>query len=199
MNQARGYLLLMFFFAVSACGRLGYDSVNTQSLLLDSDQDGVPDSEELFGDSDGDGLANFLDDDDDGDSLPTAFEVSEEAKAGGDVDGDGTVAYLDTDSDGDGILDSEELGDDLDGDGLPNFLDTDSDGDGIPDSDDADTFCADGRKDFSESDVDCGGAGCSGCADEKSCSVNTDCQSMECGSTGTCIATSCSDGQKEWG
>ena len=49
---------------------------------------------------DGDGLANRLDTDSDGDAIPDAVEGT------GDTDGDGVPDYLDVDSDGDGIPDA---------------------------------------------------------------------------------------------
>ncbi|RME55293.1 hypothetical protein D6777_01000 [Candidatus Woesearchaeota archaeon] len=45
--------------------------------------------------------------------------------------------------------------------------------------------CSNGVQDGDETDVDCGGSICSGCADSKSCSVNEDCQSNNCDG-GTC-------------
>jgi hypothetical protein len=102
----------------------------------DSDGDGIPDFIEGPGDADGDGVPNLYDEDSDGDGIPDAVEGSE------DSDGDGTPDFLDADSDDDGIPDSEEAGDspadplDTDGDGVPDYLDDDSDNDGIPDSED---------------------------------------------------------------
>ncbi|QQR91093.1 MAG: hypothetical protein IPJ88_05000 [Myxococcales bacterium] len=192
------YLLTFALVASTACGRLGYDpsdSPENQSAL-DSDGDGVPDSLELLQDTDGDGLLNVFDPDDDGDSLPTSVELAQENLLGEDIDSDGLFAYLDLDSDGDGLLDAEELAEDLDGDGIPNFLDTDSDGDGIPDSEDTDTYCSDGRSNFAESDVDCGGGSCPLCSDGASCMNNNDCQSLICGDNKTCMPTGCSDGKR---
>jgi hypothetical protein len=94
---------------------------------LDTDGDGVPDRLERFTgdiDSDGDGLFNHEDPDDDGDGLSTRDEGS------GDTDGDGMPDYLDDDDDNDGVTTKDELaadggtGDD-DGDGVPNYRDTD--------------------------------------------------------------------------
>ncbi|MDH3767554.1 MAG: hypothetical protein OES99_03775, partial [Gammaproteobacteria bacterium] len=111
-------------------------------------------------DTDGDGILDGIDPDDDNDGIPDATEGS------GDPDGDGIINSLDIDSDGDGIVDNVEaqaegsylapLGSDLDGDGLddrydsdnggaaiiivntdtldqPDYLDTDSDNDGVGD------------------------------------------------------------------
>ena len=105
----------------------------------DSDHDSVLDRDEQPGDSDGDTIPDYLDPDDDGDDIPTATEVADEAGLGGDVDGDTVPAYLDTDSDGEGELDLAEGTGDLDGDGVPNYLDpdtapADTDGDTVIDT-----------------------------------------------------------------
>ena len=52
--------------------------------------------------------------------------------------------------------------------------------------------CSDTFKNQDESDVDCGGTSCSGCAAGKTCNINTDCQSTVCGS-GICVSASCGD------
>jgi chitodextrinase len=97
----------------------------------DADGDGVPNIEEDVNDdgnphnddSDSDGLSNYLDPDDDDDTIPTCIEISDGNQYGQDVDTDGTPNYLDTDSDGDGLMDYEEGTGDHDGDGIPNYLD----------------------------------------------------------------------------
>ncbi|SKA86903.1 hypothetical protein SAMN02745130_02752 [Thiothrix eikelboomii] len=97
----------------------------------DSDSDGIDDKTEAGSnptkpiDTDGDGLANLLDADDDNDGIPTKEEVSK------DTDQDGNPNYLDTDDDGDSILTKDEGTKDTDQDGSPNYLDADDDGDGI--------------------------------------------------------------------
>ncbi|MCO4773108.1 MAG: hypothetical protein KDA24_23945, partial [Deltaproteobacteria bacterium] len=80
-------------------------------------------------DTDGDGLCNGGDADDDGDGIPDIVEVG-----AGDPDGDGIPSDQDTDSDGDGIDDIVEGTNDADGDGILDAYETDSDDDGIPDS-----------------------------------------------------------------
>ena len=94
----------------------------------DGDGDGIDDATEGGGDTDGDGIPNYLDPDSDGDGIPDLDE--------GDVDSDtdGIPDYLDTDSDNDGIPDRVEGDSDSDGDGVPEYQDIDSDNDGIPDS-----------------------------------------------------------------
>jgi hypothetical protein len=79
--------------------------------------------------SDGDGVPDILDADDDGDGLDTLREQQELSP-----DGDGVPNFLDADSDNDGRPDSVELDADDDDDAIPNFVDADDtdgrDGDG---------------------------------------------------------------------
>ena len=65
--------------------------------------DGWLDTAETDADTDGDGLANYLDADSDGDGIPDAMESF------ADTDGDGIPNIWDTDSDGDGMPDSWEF------------------------------------------------------------------------------------------
>ena len=105
----------------------------------DDDGDGVPNVFEDFNgdgdltndDTDGDGIANYLDADDDGDNVPTSVELQLDVDGNPtDTDGDGDADYLDTDDDGDGILtinedanmDGDPTNDDADGDGVPDYL-----------------------------------------------------------------------------
>jgi hypothetical protein len=46
--------------------------------------------------------------------------------------------------------------------------------------------CYDNEKNGDETDVDCGGPKCPGCAAGKSCKTQSDCRSRVCGSAGTC-------------
>jgi len=94
----------------------------------DSDGDGISDVVEWDDDVDGDATPNHLDLDSDGDGIPDSEEGT------GDPDWDGLLNFLDTDSDNDSMDDSEEGTGDPDGDGVPNYLDTDSDGDWVSDS-----------------------------------------------------------------
>lgn len=77
---------------------------------VDHDGDNVPSEEEGMGtgqDTDGDGIPDYLDVDDDGDNVLTRIEIEVEAsgQAGGypDSDGDGTPDYLDSDDDNDQV------------------------------------------------------------------------------------------------
>lgn len=118
---------------------------------LDSDGDGVPDSEDAFPqdasetlDSDGDGIGNNADTDDDSDGVPDVddafpFDPTESV----DTDGDGIGNNEDTDDDNDGVADTDDafpLDDaestDFDGDGIGDRADQDDDNDGVADTDD---------------------------------------------------------------
>ncbi len=97
-----------------------------QSEINDHDFDGVPSYlEDVDGDlslgnddTDGDGVQDFIDIDDDGDGTLTIEEDLEDIDSDVDSSGDG---ILDNDLDGDG----DPTNDDTDGDGIPNYLDTD--------------------------------------------------------------------------
>ena len=73
---------------------------------------------------DNDGDIPPLDEDDDNDGIPTAFEVAAEALAPN-VDGDNIPAWDDLDSDGDILLDEQEGPGDYDNDGIPAIVDLD--------------------------------------------------------------------------
>lgn len=94
-------------------------------VVTQDDLDGVPTQDELpeDQDSDADGIFDFIDVDDDGDNVPTAFELDVFNADGDndpltnplDTDGDGLPNYLDPDDDGDGVLTiDEDLNGDLD-------------------------------------------------------------------------------------
>ncbi|MFK8029058.1 MAG: OmpA family protein [Gammaproteobacteria bacterium] len=119
-------------------------------------------TDDVTTDSDGDGILDLTDPDDDNDGIPDVTEGT------GDADGDGIPNSLDIDSDNDGIVDNVEAqpegsytppsNSDMDMDGLddaydpdnggtpivvantdgagdqPDYLDDDSDNDGVPDS-----------------------------------------------------------------
>jgi len=117
--------------------------IGTDPHNADSDGDSLSDGFEVGSDwsaprdSDGDGRIDAMDPDDDGDGIPTLYEVDFAANLV-DTDGDGVPDYLDLDSDGDGYPDSVEGYIDTDHNGVPDFRDLDSDGDGILDADEVD-------------------------------------------------------------
>lgn len=136
---------LIFLFSICCTPTLwAQDSAGTchaHAGWLDSDGDRIPDIIEGSVDLDGDGLANYLDDDADGDGIPDSSEAyNNPAPLNLDVDGDGiddaydaseTFAGIDNNNDG---VDDTMLPVDTDDDGLADFLDTDSDNDGLPDA-----------------------------------------------------------------
>lgn len=142
----------------SGTGQGGSDTSEPQTWTItaagctDADLDGIADEIDPeitpLVDTDGDGIYDVLDDDDDNDGILDVDEGSGVI----DTDGDGIPDSLDTDSDDDGILDADETGDsdqdgigdseepagddvltDTDGDGITDDIDTDDDGDGISD------------------------------------------------------------------
>ena len=131
-------------------GRMDVTVQGTLALCIDLDEDGIPKTDEdLNGDgnptnddTDGDGIPDYLDPDDDGDTVPTVMEDpdGDGNPLNDDTDGDGKPNYLDADDDGDTVLTKQEdpngdgnpLNDDTDGDGKPNYLDADDDGDTVP-------------------------------------------------------------------
>jgi len=94
-------------------------------------------------DTDGDGVGNNDDTDDDNDGYPDSeddFPLN--SNEWEDTDGDGIGNNSDTDDDNDGVLDQDDAMPldyketlDTDGDGIGNNADTDDDGDGIKDND----------------------------------------------------------------
>ena len=127
----------------------------------DTVNDGRIDLFQLAGDTDGDGIEDVVDGDDDndgygdsGDRFPRdaaewadrdsdgvgdnsdAFPMDEDEQR--DTDGDGTGDNADTDDDGDGVADDSDPHPlDTDDDGTDNALDDDDDGDGVADTNDA--------------------------------------------------------------
>jgi hypothetical protein len=158
----------------------------TKHNKADSDDDTVNDYIETNGgqpgiDTDGDGVVNGMDENDDGDCVLTKVE---DPDGDGDptndnTDGDSDLNYLDNDDDADSILscdedadgDGDPTNDDTDGDGIVNYLDPndndgpdgDLDNDGIrnaddncvltPNTDQAD-MDGDGQGDVCDDDVD---------------------------------------------
>ncbi|CAH8294393.1 hypothetical protein EV196_108208 [Mariniflexile fucanivorans] len=89
-------------------------NVHIKTVLTEDDNDGI--SAEIEGytnDTDGDGILDYLDEDDDGDNVLTKNEKPDPDGDGDlsdaqDTDGDGTPDYLDTDDDDDGVLTIDE-------------------------------------------------------------------------------------------
>jgi hypothetical protein len=114
-------------------------TVMITTTLLKDDNDGIPAHlEDINGngnldddDTDGDGIPNYLDPDDDGDNVLTKDE--------------------NPDPNGDGVLNDAQ---DTDGDGIPDYLDNDDDGDGILTRDEeSDTQDQNPRNDVSDATV----------------------------------------------
>ncbi len=166
-------------FTYTLCDNISNCSTATVTILvnpigvdLDADNDGIVDSFEdlnLDGDNDpatdptdtdGDGIADYLDIDSDDDGIPDNVEAQTTAdytapsgidannnglddvyeNGGGlgilpvDTDGDGLPDYVDTDSDNDNVPDNIE-GHDMDNNGIPDvvFIGSDKDNDGLDD------------------------------------------------------------------
>lgn len=117
-----------------------FGQINGVDVCVQSDSDANPDQPNDTIDSDGDGIPNSQDDDIDGDGQKNSVDS--------DIDGDGTPNISDNDMDGDGLPNSRDT--DIDGDGIPNHLDTDDDGDGVPDSEDT---TPDGGEEGTESEL----------------------------------------------
>ncbi len=140
-------------FSLSGCGASFLDKsaanqkffLNTLAYVEATAHDPIPDAVEGTGDTDGDGVPDYLDGDNDGDGILDIYEAGDldPGTPPVDTDNDGTPDYDDTDSDGDGISDQVESANgylsppiDTDGDGTPDFQDTDSDNDTVPDKTD---------------------------------------------------------------
>ncbi|GEM_PF-6551248 len=129
---------------------LSNDFCRTLSGLVygcnDYDSDGIQDPIDAFPinssewiDTDGDGVGNNADTDDDNDGISDVMELQADFNSldpnqtPADWDGDGLPDVIDTDDDNDGLLDTDDGPWDYDGDGMPNQIDTDSDDDGVLD------------------------------------------------------------------
>jgi gliding motility-associated-like protein len=137
---------------------------STDWLALDCDNDNVTNEQELEDgqDTDSDGTPNYLDPDDDGDTVPTFDEDIDNngTPLDNDTDGDTIPNYLDDDDDGDGVLTIDEdvdengtaINDDTDGDNKSNYLDIDDDDDGILTIDELGDLNGNGIPDYLEVD-----------------------------------------------
>ncbi len=101
----------------------------TDPLNPDTDGDGRSDRDEGGEDHDQDSLIDALDEDDDGDGIPSVTENQIDTDGDGDpetdLDGDGVINSLDDDSDGDRVLDRDEATGDCDADGVVDWADDD--------------------------------------------------------------------------
>jgi gliding motility-associated-like protein len=130
---------------------IGCDSIITIDLLIfcndtdgdgipddidqDDDNDGISDVDEGTGDTDGDGIPDYLDVDSDNDGI---FDVVESGNGLLDTNNDGVIDSNDTgfsDNNNNGMADGSENTSpiDSDKDGIADYLDLDSDNDGIYD------------------------------------------------------------------
>ena len=129
----------------TGCSVVTSFEIATDEDSPDADGDGIANEDEDLNnngnlnddDTDGDGIPNYLDSDDDGDTVQT---ITETAGIGAgvapsyiyiDTDGDTIENYLDNDDDGDGTLTIDEdynnngtpIDDDTNANGIPDFLD----------------------------------------------------------------------------
>ncbi|CAM3506467.1 T9SS type A sorting domain-containing protein [Aequorivita lipolytica] len=130
----------------TACFLITSFEIATDELAPDADGDGIANEDEDINgngnlnddDTDGDGIPNYLDSDDDGDTVQTIVEtagigagVAPSSYIYIDTDGDNIENYLDNDDDGDGTLTINEdynnngtpIDDDTNANGIPDFLD----------------------------------------------------------------------------
>ena len=132
----------------------GTDPLDVASVPYDGDGNGICDVEE-GGDTDGDGVPDLSDSDDDNDGVSDEDEIlcgsdpKMSSDTPSDMDSDGVCDALDDDKDGDGWSNSDEedcgtnaessssIPDDMDNDGICDYIDTDADGDGVSDLNDA--------------------------------------------------------------
>ncbi|MEC7547596.1 MAG: hypothetical protein VYB48_11760 [Pseudomonadota bacterium] len=151
---------------------LNHNDYFTVALTLDSDEDGVIDPDDAFPtdpnetlDTDGDGIGNNADNDDDGDSYSDVDEVAagsdplDDTSVPADNDNDGVSDFTDDDDDNDGLSDADEatvgsdpLNPDSDNDGVLDGAEVGGDASSPRDSDDdgvADVFSP-----FNDSDQD---------------------------------------------
>ncbi len=139
---------------------------------LDDDNDGILDVDEGDEtiDTDGDGVPDSLDLDSDNDGIPDAYESGNPC-----VDTTPQDSVCDGPFDSDGVVDTA-VDDpvDTDGDGMPDFQDLDADGDGIPDIIEGDVDCDDADGDNQCDGADTDGDGIPDSADQTNGFGDTD-------------------------
>jgi len=157
------FMLLGLSFILSACGGGGGGKSSSkadncsENCVLDSDGDGIEDSQDAFpqdpdesADLDGDGVGDNSDEDIDGDNIANKEDsFPTDATESQDSDGDGIGDNSDEDIDGDGVVNAEDQfpslaseSSDLDGDGIGDNSDDDIDGDGVVNTEDEFPFDA---------------------------------------------------------
>ncbi len=135
-NAAFDEIQIVFNSGLISSGLGGSYRIYYAYVQRDSDNDGIPDENDICSgsdayDSDGDGIPDACDN-------CTALNGKSVYR---DTDGDGIADACDADADDDGIADAVEdrnndgnvRNDDADGDGIANYLDLDSDDDGLAD------------------------------------------------------------------
>ncbi len=133
------FSIFLFTSALVACGGGGSDTPPPPPVVLDADNDGIPDAQDAFPndrsesiDTDSDGIGNNADTDDDNDNVTDdndAFPLN--AAEQFDTDEDGIGNNADSDDDGDGV------NDDIDAFPLNGLESQDTDSDGVGDNSDA--------------------------------------------------------------
>lgn len=131
-RKSDGSIVEIILKTINCNDNVDYDFDGIPTILEDLNGDGNLEND----DTDGDGIPNFLDNDDDGDMILTAVEYvfassGRNANALRDTDGDGVPDYLDNDDDGDGVLTINEdynhngdpTDDDINNNGIPDYLD----------------------------------------------------------------------------
>ena len=132
-RKSDGSIIEIILKTLNCNDNVDYDLDGILTTLEDLNSDGNLEND----DTDGDGIPNFLDNDDDGDMILTSVEYVF-ANSGRntnvllDSDNDGIPNYLDNDDDGDGVLTINEdynqnnnpADDDVNNNGIPDYLDS---------------------------------------------------------------------------
>ena len=167
--------MLLLLLACATNKQADEDSAAVQISWTDTDGDTIIDLQEGWidpenpegtpsTDTDGDGEADYLDLDSDGDALEDALEAGDAdvITLPWDSDFDGTPDFRDLDSDENCLSDESEKAFDSDSDGIGSHADLDDDGDGIPDTaemDGCERIDSDGDGIYDHRDTDADGDG----------------------------------------